>query len=170
MVAVHFSIFLICALLGGLLSLLIFVGDGAGMLLFLWLYPQMLIVAVLIMYIMLFASLEIICKNKSISESLTNARINLFFSKNNIILKMVGGNILISVFSSFILLAVMLISAIIVIIPMVLGLNIVAYILYGIVVIVFLVVYMLIYFIIIIYMYLVYMLNEIRDDKVENLK
>lgn len=174
MLAVYSLIFLIATLITLLLAWLftsLLAGESVlAVYLFLWIYIQMLIVIVLAIYYLIFATFEIVSKNKSISESLTNARINLFYSTNNVILKMIAGNVLISVIFMLGFMGVMILGAIIFTIPLMLELNFLTPVFSAIMVILVSVLYAFIYFLLMMYIYLTYMLNEIRDDKVGNLK
>lgn len=116
-----------------------------------------------------FSYFEVVAKGKNLSNSVKNAVTNFLFSKNNIIAKIIVGNILIYIVSFVALVLVILFAILIVMIFVYMEIYSIAVVL-G-------VTFTILFFLLIGYLafysttfsYLTYMLNEVKEDKVDKL-
>lgn len=137
---------------------------GIGIL-YIWVYIQILIFLFLLRCGEKFANFEIIAKGKNLSDAMVNSSVNLFFSKNHIMLKTYLGrfvlNILAVMFYLIYTIATIVISELIINFDT----SLEAYIFWAIEIIIIIISTYLFYFLNNLYSYLVYMVNEVRDDK-----
>lgn len=138
--------------------------------LFMWLMPQVVVAMIILNMYTNFAYFEVLAKNKSVSEALTNARIKLFFSKDRAILNLFLGNVLLWVgtllFTYAVQFGMMFVVTLGAAIPSVFVNSIIMIISFAVTMVVAL------YptFITAKFNYLAYILTEVRDDKVDKLR
>lgn len=116
-----------------------------------------------------FTYFEVLAKGKDLLSSFKNAVTNFLFSKNDIIVKSIAGNLLIGVISSVVLVVMMLFSVFLVMIFILTEVYVVAVVLGVTLTILFFLFIGYLAFFGTTYSYLLYMLNEVRDDKVDKL-
>lgn len=137
---------------------------------YVWLTIQMQIFGFLLTNYTIFGYYEIVAKGENVSNSLANAFTNLFFSKNGIILKSFVGDLLLWITGVVIVCAMIFFnvfkgafSSEIKNVALVNGIGTIL------AIVLFLIVFY-VSFVSMMYTYLVYMLNEVRDDKVDDLR
>lgn len=131
---------------------------------------QIYILSFLISLCATFTYFEIVAKGKSISNSMSNAVTNLFFSKSGIMVNAIVGNLIIGIAMFILIFLFVFLGVLAVMFFAYAGFEILAIIVGIILIIVYLFVIGYLSFYSTTYSYLLYMLNQVRDDKVGNLR
>lgn len=133
-------------------------------------YIQICIASYLLSTCAAFSYFEIVAKGKSISNSISNAVTNLFFSKSGIMLNTILGDLIIFIITFIVVFGLAFFGIFTVLFLGYAGVYILASIAAIIFSLIFIAIMGYLSFFSATYSYLLYMLNEVRDDKVDSIK